>query len=130
VKPLLIPLGHVAIVVLCLLIAAVLNGLFVMTTYSVNGVDITGMSAAAMVQKLRTGPLLATVHVGPWVEFPLPATEVGAFLMPATAGILLIFVYGPGLIWPTAKRFWVRIGLTGALIVATIVLMSQLGGKM
>lgn len=50
--------------------------------------------------------------------------------MPATAGILLVLVYGPGLIWPTAKRLWVRIGLTGAFVVATMVLVSQLGGKL
>lgn len=52
-KPLIL-LGHVAIVVLCVLVAMVLNGLFVATTYSVNGVDITRLSAAAMEQKLRT----------------------------------------------------------------------------
>lgn len=115
---------------LCLLAAIVLNGLFVTTTYSVNGVDITRLSAAAMEQKLRTGPLLATAHIGPWIEFPLPGVEFGAFLMPATVGLLLAFVYGPGLIWPAAKRLWVRMGLAGAFVVATMVAMSQWGGKL
>ncbi len=129
-KPFLTFLGHVAIVVLCVLVAMVLNGLFVTTTYSVNGVDITRLSAAAMEQKLRAGPLLATVHIGRWIEFPLPGTEMGAFLMPATAAILLALVYGPGLIWPAARRLWVRFGLAGVLVVATLVVMSRWGGKL
>src|SRR4029077_7948513 len=103
VKPYLIFLGHIVIVTLCVVVAIILNGLLVPTTYSVNGVDVTRLSSAAMVEKLRTGPLVATAHIGPWIEFPLPAPELGNLLMPATAGLLLLLVYGPGWIWPPPK---------------------------
>ena len=113
------------IVVLCVLVAIVLNGLFVTTTYSVNGISITGLSASAMEQKLRTGPLLATVHMGPWIEFPLPSLVLGNLLMPATAALLLLVVYGPGFIWLAAKRLPVRLGIAGAFVAATVVLLKS-----
>jgi len=114
--------SHLVIVALCVLVAIVWSGLFITTTYSVNGVDITGLSAAAMEQKLRTGSLLATVHIGPLIQFPFPLALTG-FLMPATAAVLLVIVYGPGILWPAAKRLLVRMGIAGAFVVATVVLM-------
>jgi hypothetical protein len=125
VKPYLV-LGHLVIAVLCVLVAMVFNGLFVTTTYSVNGVNIAGLSSAAIMEKLRTGPLVASTNIGPWIEFPLPGPELGSLVMPATAGLLLLLVYGPGFIWPAAKRLPVRLGITGAFVVATVVLMGRL----
>ena len=129
-KPFIVLTGHTVIVVLCVLTAMLLNGLLVTTTYSVNGVDVTRLPAAAIVQKLRTGSLVATVHIGPWFEFPLPSLEMGSLLMPATAVLLLFCVYGPGLILPPAKRLLVRLGIAGAFAVATMIAVSQFGGEL
>ncbi len=126
-KRYLVYLGHVGIVVLCVAAAIVLNGMFVATTYSVNGTDITGLSEAAMVQKLRTGPLVATVHIGPWIEFPLPSVEFGSLLFPATMAVLLLIIYVPGLIWPGARRLAVRLGITAVLVGATYLVMNYGG---
>jgi hypothetical protein len=126
-KRYLVFLGHVGIVVLCVLAAIVLNGMFVATTYSVNGTDITGLSEAVMGQKLRTGPLVATVHIGPWIEFPLPSLEFGSLLMPATTAVLLLIIYVPGLIWPSARRFAIRAGITAVIVGATYLVLGYGG---
>jgi hypothetical protein len=120
-------MGHVVIVSLCALVAMVWNGLLVTTTYSINGVDIGRLSAAAIEEKLRIGGrILATVHVGPWIAFPLPALELGSLILPATAGLLLILAYGTGFIWPEARRLLVRLSIAGAFVVATLVMMRGL----
>ena len=123
-KRYLVFLGHVGIVLLCVLAAI---GMFVATTYSINGTNIAGLSEAAMVQKLQTGPLVATVHIGPWIEFPLPSVAFGSLLFPATVAVLLLIIYMPGLIWPSARRFAIRAGITVVIVGATCLVMDYGG---
>ena len=120
-------LGHALIVVLCFSAAIILNGSFIATGYTVDGVDITRLSTAAAAEKIRAGKLAVTAHIGPWFDLPLPGPEMQAVLMPATAAVLLLIVYGPGVMWPAARRLPVRFGITAA-VVAMVLLAMQYGG--